>query len=125
MRDWRCTWKEKSFYFVSAELALPQRGNANMFNFDVRAFKELLVQGFTPRIRLYLGGSVLDASLGDIMKWAKQGFDLEGSRNIDTRKVGKIAVVSGKNLSEKDKSVKHYKHQTKVVRFDSDSTDSG
>lgn len=53
-----------------------------------------------------------------------KSFELDARRNVDYHKPGQVAVVSDKDLSEKEKLTQRYKHSGKTVRFDSDGAAS-
>lgn len=95
--------------FVAEGLARPMRsssGTVGMNDFDVPEFKHPMINGFSSQLCTYLGGNVMDASLEDILHWARQGYELDLNKSVEIKRRGKIFVVSLKDLSEKERTLK-------------------
>lgn len=106
--------------FVAAELTQPLGSTVDAYNFDLPEFKNPLVCGFSTRLRTYLGGGAVAASLEDIAQWVRQGYKLDSNRSVDLKNGGKIALVSPKDLSEKERTLwKRCNNRNNTVHFDS------
>lgn len=60
--------EDKKLLFRAIGVAKVVRNRA--YDFDIAEFKHPLINGFSSHLRTCLGGSVMDASLEEILHWA-------------------------------------------------------